>query len=193
MLYRYDVRTERWSGSCYWVSNRMTNDTAKEAEHVVQSPPVTVAYLAAALGTAVFVLWTGAVGGGAPGESVSDRSPERAWVEEAERLVEAAATGRADAAVFQQRVQANRTKLRRMMPSGGAFHSEASNIMPEKRQLLSSMVVLDALLKSAAACQTRGRIVCPATLMMQLRTSLKNTYANLEAYEARLSSAAEQG
>jgi ABC-type molybdate transport system permease subunit len=48
------------------------------------------------------------------------------------------------------------------------------------------MVVLDALLKSAAACQTVGKIVCPATLMSQLHTTLASVHRNLGTFEATL-------
>jgi hypothetical protein len=43
------------------------------------------------------------------------------------------------------------------------------------------MVLLDVLLKSAAACQTAGHIVCPPLLMSQLQTVMNNAKTNLES------------
>ena len=114
-------------------------------------------------------------------------TPERAWVEEASRLVQLAGTSNADAAQYQRDVLASRRQLRALMPPGPIFFSGGSNKSPSPRQqLLSSMVVLDALLKSAAACQTVGRIVCPATLMSQLHTTLASVRSNLGVYETTL-------
>lgn len=113
--------------------------------------------------------------------------PERAWVEEASRLVQLAGTSKADAAQYQRDVLASRRQLRALMPPGPVYFSDGSKKSPSPRQqLLSSMVVLDALLKSAAACQTVGRVVCPATLMSQLHATLASVRSNLDAYEATL-------
>jgi hypothetical protein len=109
---------------------------------------------------------------------------ERAWVEEAGRLVQLAGTSNADATLFQREVLASRRQLRKLMPPGPIFFSGGNRPPSPRQQLLSSMVVLDALLKSAAACQTVGKIVCPATLMSQLNTTLANVRSNLGAYEA---------
>jgi hypothetical protein len=114
------------------------------------------------------------------------QSPERGWVEEAGRLVQLAGTSNADAAQFQHDVLASRKQLRTLMPPGPIFFSGGNRTPSPRQQLLSSMVVLDALLKSAAACQTVGRIVCPATLMSQLHTTLASVRSNLGAYEATL-------
>jgi hypothetical protein len=115
-------------------------------------------------------------------------SPERAWVDEAGRLVDLAGTSSADATRYRRDVQASRGKLRALMPPGPNYYSSGANKSQSSRQrLLSSMVVLDALLKSAAACQTAGRIVCPASLMSQLHATLASVRSNLDAYEATLS------
>ncbi|MDH3310357.1 MAG: hypothetical protein OEM95_06710 [Gammaproteobacteria bacterium] len=115
------------------------------------------------------------------------QGPERTWVEESSRLVQLAGSSKADATQFQRDVLANRKQLRTLMPPGPIYFSGGSNKSPSSRQqLLSSMVVLDALLKSAAACQTAGKIVCPATLMSQLHTTLASVRSNLNAYEATL-------
>jgi len=114
-------------------------------------------------------------------------SPERAWVEEAGRLVDLAGTSSADAARYRRDVLASRGKLRALMPPGPNYFSSGTNTsLSSRQQLLSSMVVLDALLKSAAACQTAGRIVCPASLMSQLHATLASVRSNLGAYEATL-------
>ncbi len=115
------------------------------------------------------------------------QGPERAWVEEASRLVQLAETSDADAAQYQRDVLASRRKLRALMPPGPTYYSEGGNkSLSSRQQLLSSMVVLDALLKSAAACQKVGRIVCPASLISQLRKTLVSVRSNLGAYEATL-------
>lgn len=115
------------------------------------------------------------------------QGPERAWVEEASRLVQLAGTSNADAVQYKRDVLASRKHLRALMPPGPNYYSGGSNNPPSPRQqLLSSMVVLDALLKSASACQTVGRIVCPASLMSQLHATLASVRSNLDAYEATL-------
>ena len=114
------------------------------------------------------------------------QSPERAWVEEADRLVQLAGTSNADAAQYKRDVLASRKQLRALMPPGPNFYSGENRLPSPRQQLLSRMIVLDALLKSAAACQTVGRIVCPATLMSQLHTTLASVRSDLDAYEATL-------
>lgn len=101
-------------------------------------------------------------------------------------MVQLAGTSNADAAQFQRDVLASRKQLRTLMPPGPIFFSGGNKPPSPRQQLLSSMVVLDALLKSAAACQTVGKIVCPATLMSQLHTTLASVRRNLGAYEATL-------
>ena len=119
--------------------------------------------------------------------AVTKKGPERAWVEEAGRLVQLAGTSNADAAQYRRDVSASRKQLRALMPPGANYFSNGSNkSLSSRQQLLSSMIVLDALLKSAAACQTAGRIVCPATLMSQLHSTLASVRSNLGAYEATL-------
>ena len=114
------------------------------------------------------------------------KGPERAWVEEASRLVQLAGTSNADAAQYKRDVSANRRQLRALMPPGPKYFSDGNKSHSSRQQLLSSMIVLDALLKSAASCQTAGRIVCPATLMSQLHSTLASVRSNLDAYEATL-------
>jgi hypothetical protein len=111
------------------------------------------------------------------------QGPERAWVEEADRLVQLAGTSNADAAQYKRDVLASHKQLRALMPPGPVFFSGGNSAPSPRQQLLSKMVLLDALLKSAAACQTAGRIVCPATLMSQLHTTLTNVRSDLGAYE----------
>ena len=113
--------------------------------------------------------------------------PERAWVEEASRLVDLAGTSSADANQYRRDVEKSRRELRALMPPGPNYYSSGTDkSLSSRQQLLSSMVVLDALLKSAAACQTAGRIVCPASLMSQLHGTLASVRSNLGAYEATL-------
>ena len=100
---------------------------------------------------------------------------EHSWLDQATRLVLSAKGGQTDATLFNEDVRASRADLRKIMQQ--ARHMELS---PQHRQLHSTMLVLDVLLKSAAACQTAGYIVCPPMLMSQLNTVLKNSYAKLD-------------
>lgn len=87
---------------------------------------------------------------------------ERAWIEEAGRLVEAAASGRAEAPVFRREVKQSRELLREMV----------RNTDPDERQRYQDMILMVALLDAAAACHQGGHIVCPPDLMQQLRVQL---------------------
>lgn len=106
-------------------------------------------------------------------------SLERAWTERAEVLVDQAATGRADGRVYTQDVRAHRADLRNLMRNSG------NNLPPEHKQLHMSMVLVGVLLKTAAGCQTGGHVVCPVSLMNQLRAVLKNTFIKLESWEGQ--------
>jgi hypothetical protein len=106
-------------------------------------------------------------------------SVERDWVDQATVLVERAATGRADGKRYTEDVNAHRADLRELM------QRSAKDLPQAHRQLHMSMVLLGVLLKTAAGCQSGGHVVCPASLMSQLRTILKNTYINLDVYEGR--------
>lgn len=96
------------------------------------------------------------------------------WLDQAAQLVRAAQGGRTDAVQFNKDVRESRARLRKLIQQ-----SRNAELPSAHRQLHSSMLVVDVLLKSAAACQTAGRIVCPPLLMSQLRTVLKNTYSKL--------------
>lgn len=110
----------------------------------------------------------------------NEMTEERLWVDRAAILVDKAATGRADGKRFTIDVKAHRADLRALMQSSG------KDIPQQHRQLHMSMVLLGVLLKTASGCQTGGHVVCPASLMTQLRTVLKNTYLNLDAYEEQI-------
>lgn len=112
---------------------------------------------------------------------------ERLWIDRAEMLVERAATGRSEGKSFTRDVKAQRADLRKLMQSRGKDIPEAH------RQLHMSMVLLGVLLKTSAGCQSGGRVVCPVGLLSQLRTVLKNTYINLDAYEGQLLAVDPQG
>ncbi len=112
---------------------------------------------------------------------------ERDWIDQATVLVERAATGWADGKRYTEDVKAHRADLRELMRSSGTDLAQAH------RQLHMSMVLLGILLKTAAGCQTGGHVVCPPSLMIQLRAVLKNTYINLETYEGRHLAAGKRG
>lgn len=107
------------------------------------------------------------------GEAVPD---ERAWIERAEALV-TAAKGHADAADFQRDVRAHRERLREIVRRAGPEPAA------ELRQLHASMVLLDALLKSASDCQHAGHVVCEANLIRRLDAQLEAARARLKAAE----------
>lgn len=102
---------------------------------------------------------------------------ERDWIDRVTVLVDRAATGQADGKTYTEEVKAHRADLWALMRSSGTDLPQAH------RQLHMSMVLLGVLLKTAAGCQSGGHVVCPASLMSQLRVILKNAYINLEAYE----------
>jgi len=101
---------------------------------------------------------------------------ERAWIERAEGLV-AAAKGHADAAEFRRDVEAQRERLR------GIVRQEGPQPTPERRQLHVSMILLNALLKSASDCHQGGRVVCPAQLLRQLDAQVKLVQGQLKAVQ----------
>lgn len=100
---------------------------------------------------------------------------ESNWLEQAARLVAEAQSARADAVQFNKDVRNSRTQLRKIIQQG-----RNEELPQAHRELHSIMLVMDVLLKSAAACQTAGHIVCPALLMSQLKTVLKNSYTKLD-------------
>ena len=100
---------------------------------------------------------------------------ENNWLNEAARLVAAAQGARTDATLFNEDVRKSRASLRVIIQA-----TRHTKLSPQHRQLHSTMLVMDVLLKSAAACQTAGHIVCPPMLMSQLKTVLANAYANLD-------------
>jgi hypothetical protein len=110
----------------------------------------------------------------APVWAAGEVSAERAWIERAEALV-AAAKGHANATGFRQDVEAQRERLREIV------RQEGPRPMPERRQLHVSMILLNALLKSASDCHQGGRVVCPAELIRQLDAQVKVVYAQLKA------------
>jgi hypothetical protein len=108
------------------------------------------------------------------GDAASD---ERAWIERAGALV-AAAKDHAEAAGFQRNVLANRERLR------GIVRRAGPEPIPGRRQLHASMVLLDALLKSASDCQQAGHVVCEANLIRRLDAQLEAARAQLKAVES---------
>jgi len=101
---------------------------------------------------------------------------ERAWIEHAGRLV-AAAKGHANVAEFRQDVEAQRERLREIV------RQEGSQPTPERRQLHVSMILLNALLKSASDCHQGGRVVCPAQLLRQLDEQVRLVQGQLKALQ----------
>jgi hypothetical protein len=101
---------------------------------------------------------------------------ERAWIERAEALV-VMAKGPANAALFRQDVETQRERLREIV------RQEGPRPTPELRQLHVSMILLNALLKSAADCHQGGRLVCPAELIRQLDAQVKVVNQQLEAVQ----------
>jgi hypothetical protein len=103
---------------------------------------------------------------------------ERGWWDQAAILVQIAESGRAEAIPYSNDVRKLRAQLRK-------YIQQAKNveISSEHRQLHSTMLIMDVLLKSAAACQTAGYIACPVLLMSQLKMVLKNGYAKLDEIE----------
>jgi hypothetical protein len=100
---------------------------------------------------------------------------EAQWLERANQLIAEAERGRAQATQFNLDVRDSRTQLRQVIQQ-----DRAVDLSAEHRALHSNMVLLDVLLKSAAACQTAGYIACPPLLMSQLKTVMKNAYTNLD-------------
>ncbi len=94
---------------------------------------------------------------------------ERAWIEEAGELVEAADSGKAPAVLFQRDVRASREALRELV----------RNADPEDRAHYQNMVLMVALLDAAAACHRGGVIVCPPDLMRQMRAQMARLRAQL--------------
>jgi hypothetical protein len=101
---------------------------------------------------------------------------ERAWIGRAEVLV-TAAKDHAEAVGFQRDVRTHRERLRGIVGRTGAEPT------PERRQLHASMVLLDALLKSASECQQAGHVVCEARLIRRLDAQLEAARAQLNAVE----------
>jgi hypothetical protein len=106
--------------------------------------------------------------------SAAPASPEGDWIERAEALVVAART-HADAATFQREVQAHRERLREIVRAAGSAPP------PQQRQLHVSMMLLNALLKSASDCHRAGRVTCPAELLRQLDAQVATARAQLKA------------
>ena len=100
---------------------------------------------------------------------------EARWLERASQLITQAESAQADASQFNLDIRESRAQLRQVVQQ-----ARAADLPEEHRALHSNMVLLDVLLKSAAACQTAGHIICPPLLMVQLKTVLKNAYTNLD-------------
>ena len=101
---------------------------------------------------------------------------ERAWIERAATLV-TAAKGHAVAAEFQQDVEVQRERLREIV------RQEGPQPRSDLRQLHVSMILLNALLKSASDCHQGGRVVCPAQLLRQLDEQVKLVQGQLKAVQ----------
>lgn len=110
------------------------------------------------------------------GWSAGGAAAERAWIERAEALV-AAAKSHVNAAGFRQDVEAQRERLREIV------RQEGPQPTPERRQLHISMILLNALLKSASDCHQGGRVVCPAELIRQLDAQVKVVHGQLKAVQ----------
>lgn len=94
---------------------------------------------------------------------------EQAWIEEAQQLVEAAASGQAEARSFQRQVEQSREALREIVSNAESGDSERHQ----------NMILMVALLDAAAACHRAGYIVCPPDLMRQLRAQLARLQAQI--------------
>lgn len=94
---------------------------------------------------------------------------ERAWVETAIQLVEAADSGRAEALAFRRQVQQSREALREMVRVAD----------PDDRARFQNMILMVALLDAAAACHRGGVIVCPPDLMRQMREQISRLEAQI--------------
>ena len=94
---------------------------------------------------------------------------ERAWVETAFQLVEAADSGRAEALAFRRQVQQSRETLRELVRAAD----------PEDRARFQNMILMVALLDAAAACHRGGVIVCPPDLMRQMRLQIARLQAQI--------------
>lgn len=130
------------------------------------------------------LLWLSATLANAITHPATPLKKEQNWLDQATQLVIAARGSHTDAILFNNDVRASRASLRHIMQK--ARHLKLST---EHRQLHSTMLVMDVLLKSAAACQTGGHIVCPPMLMSQLKTVLKNAYTKLDEVMATSSDA----
>ena len=106
---------------------------------------------------------------------------EEAWIQQADVLVLSAQSSHTDATLFNKDVRSSRSKLRKILQQ-----ARKNRLSDELRRLHSTMLLLDVLLKSAAACQTAGYIVCPPMLMIQLKTVLKNSQENLQIFNQSL-------
>lgn len=100
---------------------------------------------------------------------------EHDWLKFASHLVQEAQSAQSDAVLFNKDVRESRARLRNTIQQ-----SRHQKLATKHRELHSIMVVMDVLLKSAAACQTGGHIVCPVMLMTQLKKVLKNAYTKLD-------------
>lgn len=109
-----------------------------------------------------------------PSWSAGNVSAERGWIKHAETLV-AMAKGHADAAGFEWAVEQSRQRLREIVGRAGPHPA------PARRQLYVSMILLNALLESAAKCQQAGHVVCSTNLIWQLDSQVKTANAQLEA------------
>jgi hypothetical protein len=122
--------------------------------------------------------------------TASNRGPElteKAWVEQAERLVVAVTTTTPNAAEFRRDVHTSRTQLRQLM-------QKRENPVPvEKQQLHKTLILLDALLDAAAKCQTGNVVICPPFLVQGLNAQLKNAQAQLAVIEATTPAPAPKG
>jgi hypothetical protein len=94
---------------------------------------------------------------------------DRAWIERAGELVEAADSGRAEALQFRREVQESREILRELVRSAD----------PEDRARYQNKILMVALLDAAAACHRGGYIVCPPDLMRQMRAQLARLQAQI--------------
>lgn len=100
---------------------------------------------------------------------------EHDWLNFATRLVNQAQGAQTDAVLFNKDVKKSRARLREIVQI-----RRNTKQATKHRELHSIMLIMDVLLKSAAACQTGGHIVCPPMLMSQLKTVLKNAHTKLD-------------
>lgn len=115
------------------------------------------------------LLWLCVLLGSSAATAAADLDREAQWVERAAELVQAAGSRQADAVEFNRDVAEMRSEL------GALVRGDTAG----PQALYQQMVLMVALLESAAACQSGGRIVCPVELMLQMNNQIRQLKAHL--------------